>query len=152
MSSEFTTTLTAFVALIVAYSVAVERIVEIIKKLFPALNKINITNDKLESWRQGFLKVLAVLAGTFIAWQSKAQLVAIFPKVPAETFGWPAFFGLGFLASGGSGFWNNILGILRAAKVNRTIQARDALTQLNADGRAFGVTAKAKAQAVGKSA
>lgn len=97
------TKLSAFVALMVGLSISTERLVEIIKGIFPFLNceSKNATN---EGWRKAALQVLAVIAGVFTAWASSPYIPSEIAK-PTESW---HIIGLGLLASGGSGFWNSI--------------------------------------------
>ncbi len=107
------TKLTAVVGLLVALSVASERLVEIIKGVIPWLNKQN-SNEIQEGWRGALLHALAVGAGVVTAFIARP---AIAPDViPADTTNTVAILALGLLASGGSGFWNSILTYLLKLK------------------------------------
>lgn len=104
-SSALTTTnLTAVVTLILALSVASERLVEIIKGWIPSLDKENIDPAK-EGRRRSILQVLAVASGMATALLARAYIPTEIAQ-PGNTW---SFIGLGLLASGGSGFWNSIL-------------------------------------------
>ena len=98
--------LSTIVALLVALSVAAERLVEIIKGFVPWLEKKKDDESK-EGRRKSALQGLAVLAGigtALLAWPVIKDIV------PGSGF-WDSIKGvlaLGFLASGGSGFWNSI--------------------------------------------
>jgi hypothetical protein len=61
-----TTKLTMIVSLLLALSVASERLVEIIKGIIPVLNKEN-PNPNMEGWRKAGLQILAIVAGIFTA-------------------------------------------------------------------------------------
>jgi O-antigen/teichoic acid export membrane protein len=98
------TKLSTIVALILALSVASERLVEIIKGLLPFLNQENSDPTK-EGWRRAALQFLAVAAGIITA-------VLARPAIPADISAATnplSILALGLLASGGSGFWNSVL-------------------------------------------
>jgi O-antigen ligase len=105
-----TPTLYALVALLVSLSVASERLVEIIKGLFPSLNQEN-SDPKKEGWRRAGLQALAVLAGIITALLARPAIQGMEK--------WDTLAGtlaIGFLASGGSGFWNAILTYVKNVK------------------------------------
>ena len=111
-----TTNLTAIISLLVALSVASERLVEIIKGLFPVINQEN-PDPKKEGWRKTFLQFLALAAGIATAWFAS-------PVVPGNLLhGFSGNLVLGLLASGGSGFWNSILTYANKAKELKAAQA-----------------------------
>ncbi len=98
------TKVVAIVGLLVALSVASERLVEIIKGVIPPL-----TGKSAVQWKEGVRRtinqLLAVGAGIFTAYLAR-------PVIPTEAL--PAantstIIALGLLASGGSGFWNAVL-------------------------------------------
>jgi len=97
--------LAAILGVLVALSVASERIVEVIKGVIPFLNQQN-SDEKKEGLRRSILQAMAVCSGIISALLAKPAVTEILPS------GWnslPAIFALGFLASGGSGLWNGIL-------------------------------------------
>jgi hypothetical protein len=105
-----TSTLYALVALLVALSVASERLVEIVKGLFPGLNQ-EIRDPQKEGWRRAALQALAVLAGIVTALLARPAIGGV--------EGWDSVSGtlaLGLLASGGSGFWNAMLTYVKNVK------------------------------------
>ena len=104
--------LSTIVSLLVALSVASERLVEIIKGLVPFLNKENV-DPKKEGWRRAALQFLAVLAGISSALLAHPGIKCIAPGTWSE---WPGILALGFLASGGSGFWNSVLSYIANIK------------------------------------
>jgi len=112
-----TTKLATIVSLLVALSVASERLVEIIKGLIPALNQEN-TDPTKEGWRKAGLQVLAVAAGITTAFLASPVIPDIF--IPKGVTGNLA---LGLLASGGSGFWNSVLSYVTKAKDVKTAEA-----------------------------
>jgi hypothetical protein len=125
-----TTKLTSVISLLVALSIASERLVDIIKGLVPWLNQQR-RKPVEEGWRKAALQVIAVIAGT-TAWLAG-------PSVPAHDF--TGKLALGLLASGGSGFWNSILTYVTKAKdvkaaeaETRQIEARAKRTTLPKHG------------------
>ena len=103
--------LSNFVTMMLALSVATERLVEIIKGLIPFLNSQN-DNDKYEGWRRASLHLLAVAAGIVTSFLAQPFFP---PEVQARSTV-PLIIGIGLLASGGSGFWNSILSYLGNVK------------------------------------
>ena len=105
----------ALASLILALSVASERLVEIVKGLQPWLNRAK-DNEREEGRRRAALQALAMLAGVItalLAWPVIPD--GILPK-GALAEGTLTVIGLGLLASGGSGFWNAILSYLGNVK------------------------------------
>lgn len=113
--------LAAFVSLMLALSIATERLVEIIKGLFTSLNCAR-EDPRQEGWRKATLQILGVLAGIFTAWSAT-------PYIPIEiarsTEGWHVI-GLGLLASGGSGFWNSIVTYVLKLKDLKDVEVKAA--------------------------
>jgi drug/metabolite transporter (DMT)-like permease len=105
-------TQTTVVALLVALSVASERLVEIIKGLIPGLNQEN-SDPKKEGRRKAALQVLAVLSGIVTALLAGPAIRGILSESWCTLSGLIA---LGLLASGGSGFWNAILTYVKLVK------------------------------------
>jgi hypothetical protein len=97
------TKLAAFVTLMIALSVATERLVEIVKGLSSFLNCEN-PDPRKEGWRRSLLQILAVAAGIFTAWTASSYVPE---EIARPTESWHIV-GLGLLASGGSGFWNSV--------------------------------------------
>lgn len=130
--------LTSFITVVLALSVAVERIVEILKQIFGNtrfLRWLFETNSDAarEGLRCAAIHVLSGLIGGLIAYATPIdvlQEVAVADTLPG---GWhhaaSAVFA-GLLASGGSAFWNHALDLLKAAKVQREQDAKS-LTALN---------------------
>jgi hypothetical protein len=117
------TSLTALIALILAMSVASERLVEIVKGFVPSLSKES-TDSAAEARRKAYLQLIAVLAGVVTAYLARNQISSL-----KELSGVPqtvAVLGLGLLASGGSGFWNAVLGYLTKAKEIKKAEAETA--------------------------
>lgn len=102
--------LATIVTLIIALSVASERMVEIIKGYIPMLSQPQ-DDPKAEARRRSMIQLLAVMAGIATSFLAS-------PTLPADLIpdNWLSKFALGLLASGGSGFWNSIQGYVSQAK------------------------------------
>jgi hypothetical protein len=109
--------ITAIVSIILALSIASERLVEIIKGLIPWLDKQN-PDPKSEGIRRTCLHVLAVVAGVLTAFLAKDYI----PEDVARPTGSWAILGLGLLASGGSSLWNSVLSYLSNVKDLKKIE------------------------------
>jgi hypothetical protein len=103
--------ISSIVALLAALSVASERLVEIIKGMLPFLSQQS-ADPNAEGRRQTMLHILAVLSGMLTAWLASGT-AAVQSVLPDSRLGWIV---IGLLASGGSGFWNSILGYVNKAK------------------------------------
>ncbi len=113
----------AIVTLILALSVASERLVEIIKGFVPKLDKKNTTDDKAEARRCSYIQILAVFSGILTAFLASDYL-------PTEIVGTTSgkdlsIVGLGLLASGGSGFWNSMLTYVTKVKDINAVLAEE---------------------------
>lgn len=104
--------LSTIVSVLVALSVASERLVEIIKGLFAFLNKENSDPTK-ERLRRVALQALAVAAGIVTALLAHPAIKDVVPGLSGH---WTGILALGLLASGGSGFWNAVLGYVLNVK------------------------------------
>jgi undecaprenyl pyrophosphate phosphatase UppP len=122
-------TITLVVSLLAVLSISSERLVEIIKGWVPFLSKENEDANK-ERHRKWLLQLLAVGAGIVTA----SLAVPMFPSGIAP--GPAQIVGLGFLASGGSGFWNAILGYLKGIKDIKQVQALEQKKSVAAAGDA----------------
>ena len=114
------TTLTVLVSLVLALSIASERLVEIIKGIFPILNKER-ENPTHEGWRRAALHALAVVSGIGTAYLS-ADYIPTDLAEPARGLG---AVGLGLLASGGSSFWNSIATYMLKVKDLKKIEVEE---------------------------
>ena len=114
--------LVAIVGLLVALSVASERLVEIIKGVIPQLSGKS-TNEWKENARRSANQLLAVGAGMVTAYLARP---AIPPDVLPTTDDLTVTIALGLLASGGSGFWNAVLTYLLQVKDIKEATARKA--------------------------
>lgn len=116
--------LSTLVALLVALSVASERLVEIVKGLIPALDNEN-ADPRREGWRKAAIQSLAVLSGVVTALLARPALEGVLPN-PWDKTG--TYVALGFLTSGGSGFWNGILGYLQNVKeIKKAVASKEKL-------------------------
>ena len=113
-----TTKLTTVISLLIARSIASERLVDITKGLIPWLNQPRLGPAE-EGWRKAALQVLAVIAGITTAWLASAAI----PKGVGIPDDWTGTLALGLLASGGSGFWNSILMYVTKAKDLKAAEA-----------------------------
>ena len=117
--------LTAIVSLILALSIASERLVEIVKGFIPPLTKPT-PNPQREAVRCSILQILAVVSGIVTSYLAQDYI----PKEVSDVVkGWSVV-GLGLLASGGSGFWNSILTYLLKVKDIKTVEAEAAKADL----------------------
>jgi len=117
---------TVIVGSLAALSVASERLVEIIKGIFPWLSRELPPDDPAEGWRRAALQTLAVAAGVLTAYLAKDQLVSI-PE--SKNVSWLV---LGLLASGGSGFWNAVLEYVGKVKNLKKAEAQLATIRFHA--------------------
>ena len=111
--------LAAIVSVLVALSVASERLVEIIKGFSTFLNQEN-SDKKKEGWRRAILQALAVVAGIITALLAQPAIKAVVPGLSEH---WAGIVALGLLASGGSGFWNAILAYVLNVKDIKKVEA-----------------------------
>jgi hypothetical protein len=110
--------LTTVVSLLIALSIASERLVEIVKGFWPALDQQNSDPTK-EGRRRAVLQLLAVLAGIATAFLTG-------PMIPTEVYDATTPLGtlaLGLLASGGSGLWNSVLTYVTKVKDVKKLEA-----------------------------
>jgi hypothetical protein len=112
------TVLTSFLTMMVAISVASERMVEILKGWFPNFYLFASKSDPTQEMRRGaFVHVLAGICGAIVAWLGHLDVFAGIGSSSVPS--WVSCAGAGLLASGGSAFWNHALDLIRAAKVNK---------------------------------
>ncbi|MDD5261205.1 MAG: hypothetical protein PHD76_05080 [Methylacidiphilales bacterium] len=124
--------LSSLVALILALSVASERLVEILKGLSPFLNTQNV-NPVLEGRRKAMLQFMAMLGGVLTSWLAWPAINTV--KGLDSINPYAGVLALGLLASGGSGLWNSVLTYFSMVKEVKKNEA-------NIQGR----TAKARAR------
>ena len=111
--------LVALVSVLVALSVASERLVEITKGLCTFLNQEN-SDKKKEGWRRAIIQALAVVAGIITALLAQPAIKGVVPGLSDNVWG---ILALGLLASGGSGFWNAVLAYVLNAKDIKKVEA-----------------------------
>jgi len=102
-----------FASLMAGISIAVERVVEMIKGAIPPLANPWAKNDQV---RAGILQLLAAALGALIASLMPNQVKAAMPPGLNVSLNWSTYAVLGLIASGGSAAWNHILDILGALK------------------------------------
>jgi hypothetical protein len=112
------TGLSKLITLILATSIAGERLVTLIKTFIPALvappGEVP-DNSKAQKTRKIILMILAFACCTFTAWLIGEVNPTPVPKDPGTSFKLN-FWLLGLLATGGSAFWTNLLGYVSAIK------------------------------------
>jgi len=131
--------LSVLVATILAVSIASERIVEILKGLLPSWWPFAPRTGNAEAQRCAGIHILAGLCGAFVAWASGIDVFTLLGVSHGPTGG-AAFHVLGYavvglLASGGSAFWNHVLDILQASKVQQEQQATAAVANAGSQGQ-----------------
>lgn len=156
--------ITAIVTLLVSLSIASERLVEILKStFFPQWTKEIVapagatqteidTAERDEERRKAKIQFLAVVCGIATAFMAKPAIDSYSSILHLQGgVGCWVIVALGFLASGGSGFWNSILGYL--LKVKDVKEAESKLSNTNAQkakadiDKANAEAEKAKAEA-----
>jgi len=109
------------ITMIIALSVASERLVEIVKGVWPWLDQERPSRTS-EARRKAVVQVLAVVAGivvTALTWNLVGAVIA-----PGKTPVWSVL-AVGLLASGGSGFWHTILGLVTSSRDLRRATVRE---------------------------
>jgi hypothetical protein len=112
------------IMLLIALSMATERAVEILKSLVPWLDNVR-TEPTSEGRRRASIQALGVLFGigiVFFTWPIVAQVMDAGSERNVPTVA-----ALGLLASGGSAFWNSLLGIVLNLKVMKGAEAKAAV-------------------------
>jgi hypothetical protein len=102
---DFAQKLTTIVGLLLALSIASERLVEIVKGMSKYLN-IEKTDPVAEGRRRAVIHVIAVAAGIFTAVLAKPVVKDVL-TLPDPVWLW--LLALGLLSSGGSSLWNSVL-------------------------------------------
>ncbi len=111
--------LAAIVSVLVALSVASERLVEITKGFSEFLNEEN-SDKRKERWRRAALQGIAVVAGIVTALLAQPAIKGVVPGLSEHYTG---ILALGLLASGGSGFWNAVLTYVLNVKDIKKVEA-----------------------------
>jgi len=119
-------TLPALITLLIALSIATERAVEITKSLIPWLDASH-TVPALEARRRAAIQTLAIVFGIAIAYLSWPLIAEVLtaPGAAPRPRGFGSVLALGLLASGGSGFWNSLLGYTVSLKTLKSAEARE---------------------------
>ena len=117
--------LTAFATAMVALSVAAERVTETVKQWAnPLLGKLSAAGSSAAT------QCLAVASGIFVSALSGQNPIGV-PGFAAYQWAshrdWASWVLSGILVAGGSAFWNHLLDILKAAKVQKEAAANAAL-------------------------
>jgi len=102
------------VGYIAGISVATERVVEIIKGipvLGPLLSKDEKNGDDVPLSAMA-VHILAIVVGAFFAWMTYGQIASSIGADP-QSINYGVCILFGAMSSGGSGFWNSILGAIR---------------------------------------
>lgn len=100
-------TIMLLISYVLGIAVASERIVEMVKGVFPILWQAK-ADPKEEAFRRSLLQALSIAISVGVAFTATATL----PN-ELKALGWverlPGVFVLGLIAAGGSGFWNALL-------------------------------------------
>ena len=113
------------VTLLVALSIASERLVAIFKGFIPWLEEQN-SDKKKDGRRKAVLHIMAIISGIFTAFFAKPIISDALGELYSHPF---ALLALGLLASGGSGFWNSFSSYILAVK-NLRNQTKQTLKDL----------------------
>jgi hypothetical protein len=130
--------ISTFAAMMAGISIAVERVVEMIKGAIPPLASAWPKHDEI---RGGILQFIAAAAGTIIASLMPDQIRNSLPASLGVGLHWAQYVVIGLMASGGSGAWNHALDILGALKSKQETAATAnaaALAQAKAAAKAAG--------------
>ena len=117
--------ITSIIALLGAMSLSVERVVEMVKSMVPflAAQQTDVTKER---YRRGMLHLLSAFVGAVIAYVARGQIQSLFPtifKTPGE-ISMAGYLIIGLLTSGGSGFWNQSLGIVEEIRKAKKLQVK----------------------------
>ncbi len=123
--ADVTGMLTTFLAQMVALSVAAERVTETIKQF--TQNPAPAATPQAAATRSWIVQLIAIASGVFVVALSGLNPANINPSKFVAGFDlkddWTSWLITGILVSGGSAFWNNLLDILKAAKVQKEATA-----------------------------
>jgi hypothetical protein len=125
---------TAFITLMAALSVGVERAVETIKGFVPYLNE-PISDPKKDGVRGAIVRIIAAICGGIAAAGVQSQVAATAPILSASNIGFASYVILGLLTSGGSAFWNHILDLLQKLKSPKPAPPAGAAAAATAGGK-----------------
>ena len=117
--------LTSLLSILIALSLATERITETIKGLpyvsiWLAMEKS--PDSSAEEFRKAFIQLLAIAIGTALTYTVQGQ---VFPPlgIPSNHFSICLLFGA--MASGGSGLWNSALDIVRGVNKQKELLVKE---------------------------
>ena|SRR5258708_2110463 len=115
------TSITMFLTTVLALSMAVERVVEIIKGMFPD-TIAHAKEGNAEFQRCAWIRLMSATIGSGIAYISHLKLFEhdcpdLWPRIGCALL-------LGFLSAGGSAFWNHLLDIVKASKIKDEVDAK----------------------------
>ena len=113
--------LTNLLTVMVAISMAVERVVEILKGIVPPLAK-TWAGDK-EYFRFVILHILAAVTGAGIAFGAHTQIASQVQVLSFQDYPWLGYAVIGLMSSGGSAMWNHALDIVQAMKIKQASAA-----------------------------
>ena len=114
---------TTFLTQMIALSVATERVTETVKQWISASPE----TVQQASKRSGLVQLVAIASGILVVGLSGLNPIGI-PRFIPYSFSkesWMCWLVTGLLVSGGSAFWNHLLDILKATKIEKE-QAADA--------------------------
>lgn len=125
-----------FFATMAALSVAVERIVEILKQMFGGFPLLDLLftprpSQRAENFRCGCMFLLSSTVGGLIAGFGNIDIL------PKSGHGWLSYAIAGLLSSGGSAFWNHALDLIQATKIQKE-QVATTLARANAAAPVIG--------------
>lgn len=133
--------LSTLAAMLAGISVAVERVVAVIKGAVPPLTT---TWPKYDELRAALLKLIAAVAGAILASQIPQSVRNSLPFGLGGDLNWVTCAVMGLVASGGSGAWTQVLDILSALKQKQqavAAQLATAPTQVTPAPKAAGASA-----------
>ena len=120
MTTDFTSSLTVWIAFVAGLSVATERVTEILKGYLGKLAFEREDDPKAEERRKARIQILAIVVGAVLSFVTYQQIQPAL-KLPADAWSRVAIcIVFGAMASGGSGLWNSALDIVR--EVNKQKQ------------------------------
>ena len=115
------------ITLLLALSIASERLVEILKNLSQFLREQKSDAEE-EGRRKSAIQALGIVAGIITALLARPAIVQIAPNMG----GILPTLALGLLASGGSGLWNSVLTYVLKVKDIRTLDSQIREAELDA--------------------
>ena len=124
MAGDIASIWTNFLTQMVGLSVASERVTETAKQW------ISSTPDSVQqaARRSGLIQIIAIASGVLVVGMSGLNPMGMPGFIPFSFSkeSWMCWLVTGFLVSGGSAFWNHLLDILKATKIEKE-QAADAV-------------------------